>query len=140
MRGLIYSARVMLIRVGKVLPFLMCLAVAISYAESSISTASGWLVVWNGSVIPFKPISWPIGRYIEYNAMFVVVLAIISISIEACIYNKMACIYLAVNLIEKHLFQCIIIDEFLIYPISALNVAVAIYIVAKGIFINYKKR
>ena len=100
-KAMIHKARIWLIRLGKVLPFVICFIVMLSYSETVFNLATNDLFSWCGIVIPSKPISWFISGYFEYNLQTLAVLVIISIAIETCIYNKLACGYLGVNLWEK---------------------------------------
>ena len=129
---MIHKARVWLIRLGKVLPFVICFIVMLSYSETAFNLATNDLFSWRGIVIPSKPISWHIGRYFEYNLQMLVVLCIISIAIETCIYNKLACGYLGVNLAEKSYFD-FELEPTTIYIVCIVNILVAGYLTIKGI-------
>jgi hypothetical protein len=61
-----------------------------------------------------------------------VVLCIISIAIETCIYNKLACGYLGVNLAEKSYFD-FELEPTTIYIICLENILVAGYLTFKRI-------
>lgn len=74
MNGIIHKTRVTLIRLGKVLPFVLCFIVFISYTESLFDLLLSNFITWNNVVIPQKPISWFIGHYFEYNLQMLVVL------------------------------------------------------------------
>lgn len=136
---MIHKARIWLIRLGKVLPFVVCLLVMLSYAETSFALATNDLISWGGMVIPNNPISRFIGNYFEYNLQMLVVLCIISIAIETCIYNKLACVYLGVNLYEKSYFANVELYTEYIYAICAANIIVSAYFVYKGLSIYLHK-
>lgn len=136
---MIHRARIWLIRLGKVLPFFVCAIVMLSYAETSFALATNDLINWGGVVIPNKPISRFIGNYFEYNLQMLVVLCIISIAIETCIYNKLACVYLGVNLYEKSYFANVELCTEYIYAICAANIIVSAYFVYKGLSIYLHK-
>ena len=129
---MIHKARIWLIRLGKVLPFVVCFIVMLSYSETIFNLATNDLNSWSGIVIPNKPISWLIGQYFEYNLQMLVVLVIISIAIETCVYNKLACGYLGVNLAEKSYFD-FELEPTTIYIICLANIIVAEYLTVKGI-------
>jgi hypothetical protein len=129
---MIHKARVWLIRLGKVLPFVVCFIVILSYSETIFNLATNDLNDWCGIIIPNKPISWHIGHYFEYNIQMLVVLCIISVAIETCIYNKLACGYLGVNLAEKSYFD-FELEPTTIYIICLANIIVAGYLTIKGI-------
>lgn len=134
---MIHKARIWLIRLGKVLPFVVCAIVMLSYAETLFALATNDLINWGRVVIPNKPISRFIGNYFEYNLQMLVVLIIISIAIETCIYNKMACLYLGINLLEKSYFN-FEFEPTTIYLICLANIIVAGYLTLKGIKILLK--
>lgn len=129
---MIHKARIWLIRLGKVLPFVVCFIVMLSYSETIFNLATNDLNDWGGIIIPNKPISWLIGQYFEYNLQTLAVLVIISIAIETCIYNKLACSYLGVNLAEKSYFD-FELELTTIYIICLANIIIAGYLTVKGI-------
>lgn len=133
MNGFIYKARVILIRLGKALPFIICFIVLISYAESLISLSTGDFIVYDDEIIPRKRLSWLIGQYFEYNAQMLAVLFIISFAIETCIYNKLSCLYLGVNLFEKYWFAGHETDINTCIAVCSVNIVVAVYLTYKGI-------
>lgn len=135
---MINKFRRLLIRIGKVLPFIVCFLVLANYAETLFAVATNDLIVYDGIVIPNTRISFFIGRYFEYNLQMFIVLCIISIAIETCIYNKMACSYLGVNLFEKSYFD-FEIEPTYIYIICLVNILVAGWITYKGINVLRKQ-
>lgn len=137
MNGIVHKARVLLINIGKAMPFVVCFVVSVSYAESLFSLTTSDYVVLDGYIVPNKPISWLVGRYFEYNIQMLVVLVVISIAIETCIYNKIACVYLGINLLEKSYFD-FELEPIHIYVICITNMIVAGYITYKGIKILNK--
>ena len=136
---MIHKARVWLIRLGKVLPFAICFIVMLSYSETVFNLATNDLFCWCGWVIPSKPISWLIGGYFEYNLQMLVVLVILSIAISTCVYNKLACTYLGINLAEKSYFD-FELEITTIYTICLANIIVAGYLTWKGIYILTKTK
>jgi len=123
--------RRLLIQVGKVLPFVVCFLVVINCAETVFALATNDFLMYDGIVIPNTRISFFIGHYFEYNLQMLVVLVIISIAIETCIYNKMACAYLGVNLIEKSYFD-FEMDLWPIYIICMVNIIISTFLIYKG--------
>lgn len=124
--------RRLLIRIGKVLPFLLCFLVLVNYSETLISLATSDYLEYDGIVISNTRISFFIGHYFEYNPQMLVVLCIVSIAISTCFYNKLACLYLGVNLIEKYHFD-FELEPTTIYIICLANILVAGYLTYKGI-------
>lgn len=136
---MIHRARIWLIRLGKVLPFVVCFIVMLSYSETIFNLATNDLNDWCGIVIPNKPISWFISGYFEYNLQMLVVLVILSIAIQTCVYNKLACGYLGVNLAEKSYFD-FELEPTTIYIICLANIIVAGYLTLRGINIIMLKK
>jgi len=136
---IIHNTRVALIRIGKVLPFVICFIILVSYAESCIGLYCQDFVLYDNYTIIKKPITFFIGNYFEYNLQTLIVLTIISIAIETCIYNKMACGYLGINLVEKSYFN-FEMDEWLIYAICLVNIVIASYLTFKGLVIVTKSK
>lgn len=131
--NLIYNTRVVLINIGKMLPFLLCTLVLISYSESGLSLMTENFIAYDGEVLLYKPISWFIGSYFEYNAQMLVVLIIISIAIETCVWNKLSCIYLGFNLFEKDWFANHEYDTEIYYIVIAINILICAYLIYKGL-------
>lgn len=131
MKDVIHKARVVLIRIGKALPFLICTLVAISYAETIFALLTDDFIVYDGYVIPYKHVSFFIGHYFEYNLQLLVVLCIISIAIETCLWNKLACVYLGIVLLQKH-FLDFEIEETTICVICTLNIIICAFLLWKG--------
>jgi hypothetical protein len=131
--------RRLLIQIGKVLPFVVCALVAINYTETAFALATNDFLMYDGIVIPNTRISFFIGHYFEYNIQMLVVLVILSIAISTCIYNKLACAYLGINLAEKSYFD-FELEITTIYIICLANIIVAGYLTYKGIYLLTKTK
>lgn len=136
---MIHKARIWLIRLGKVLPFVVCFIVVVSYVESIVALAYNDIIAYDSYLILHKPITFFIAQYFEYNLQTLAVLVIISIAIETCIYNKLACGYLGANLAEKSYFD-FELEPTTIYIICLANIIVAGYITYKGIYLLTKTK
>ena len=132
MDGLAYRMRVALINTGKMLPFLICIVVFVSYAESVFALATSDFLDTDDAIILNKPLSWIIADYFRYNIVTIVVLTILSYSINACKWNKLALLYLAIQLYEKEYFLTIELDVFVIYIICVVNMLVCSFLIYKG--------
>lgn len=130
--NVIHKTRILLIQIGKILPFIVCFIATISYSESIFALCFENYILYDNYAILYKPISFFIGRYFEYNLQTLVVLCVISVAIETCIYNKLACLYLGVNLFEKSYFD-FELDVWQIYAIAIANIIVSGYFTYKGI-------
>lgn len=124
---------------GKILPFAICFLACVNYMESAFSIATNDFLVYDDMIILNTPLSFFIGRYFEYNVQLLVVMSIISIAIETCIYNKLACVYLGVNLAEKSSFD-FELEQTTIYIICLANIIVAGYLTYKGLRIISRKQ
>lgn len=134
---MINQFRRLLIQIGKVLPFVVCALVAINYSETAFALATSDFLMYDGIVIPNTRISFFIGHYFEYNTQMLVVLVILSIAISTCVYNKLACAYLGINLAEKSYFD-FELEITTIYIICLANIIVAAYLTYKGATIFLK--
>lgn len=139
MNNTIYKTRVALIRIGKVLPFLICALLVVSYAESAFALATDDFVVYDDEIILNKPVSWLVGDYFEYNLQMLAVLCIISIAVETCIWNKLACAYLGINLYEKSFFETHVYDNEIYYAVICANIIIAAWITYKGLRILFER-
>lgn len=136
---MINKIRRLLIHIGKVLPFVVCFLMCINYSETAFALATSDYLHYDSVVIPNTPISFFVGQYFEYNLQMLAVLVIISIAIETCIYNKLACGYLGVNLAEKSYFD-FELEPTAIYIICLANIIVAGYLILRGINIIMLKK
>jgi len=135
---MINAVRRLLIRVGKVLPFVICFIVCFNYIECVYALCVDNYLLYDNIVILNTPISFFVGKNFEYNIQMFVVLVIISIAIETCIYNKLSCAYLGLNLFEKSYFD-FELEPTYIYIICTLNIIVAGYLTFRGLKILISK-
>lgn len=129
---MIHYFRVLLIRIAKILPFIICCIVAISYFETLLSVSFDKYAVFCDSLVPYKPVSWYITKIIEYDWTTVIVLIILSVAVETCVWNKLSILYLCANLYEKQYFT----DEMTVFAITIVclaNIVVSAFLVYKGI-------
>lgn len=129
----IHSFRVLLIRLGKISPFLITFLVFISYVESLLALMTNSLAEYNGEVVLYKPISWDIASYFEYDMYVVAFLTILAIAIETCIWNKLALLYLFIQLMEKGLLAHVMLDLWAYYIIVITNALISLVLTLKGI-------
>lgn len=135
---MIYFFRVLLIRIAKILPFIICGIVAISYIESIMSLCFNLYAYFGEYYVPYKPISWAISNVFEYEWTTIIVLSVLSIAVETCIWNKLSIVYLGANLCEKSYFD-FELDIWQIYIISILNLIISAYFTYKGVKILLRK-
>ena len=133
----ITKTRVTLIQIGKIAPFVVCFVVFISYTEDVYSLMFDKYVEFSDGVYLRKDLSWFIGNYFKYDLATLSFLVVLSYAIETCIYNKLACVYLGINLLEKSYFD-FELEPTYIYIICLANIIVASYLTIKGIKILLK--
>ena len=134
----ITQTRKALIRIGKIAPFIVCFIVGLSYAEDVYALALDRYVEFDDGVYLAKPLSWFIGNYFKYDIVSLVVLVVLSYSIETCIFNKLACLFLGINLVEEAYFD-FELEPTAIYTICLANIVVAGYLTYKGLRILITK-
>lgn len=137
----LYKVRLFLINIGKILPFVICFVVLISYAECLASILTNNYLAYDGAIVLNKPISWALGLVFEYNVQLLFVVTILAFAIHTCITNKLAIAYLYVNLYEKHYFINTEFSEEIAMIVAIINFLVCLYFVHKGfdIYIYNKK-
>lgn len=134
------NARRTLIRFGKVCPFVICFIVLISDVENIIAITTQDIVVYADNPIYNTPISFAIARYAEYDILVVFIVGLISISIEACVYNTSAVLYIGLLLYRNHWFAVNEPCEDVTYMIvMCLSSAVLLYFIYKGLKIFISK-
>lgn len=134
MKSIVTNARITLIRFGKSCPFLLCFIVLISDIENIYAILTHNVVYCNDTLIYDTPISFAIGANFEYDILFIAVIAIISISIEACIYNICSVLYLFLLLLRNHyLFNSEPLSDIAYLAIMILCSVISILFIYKGI-------
>ena len=121
----------MLIRIGKILPFVLCFIVCISYTESLY----GNIIVYGDISFIETPISFFVAEYFEYDLLSLVVMLTISVAIETCYWNKLAIIYLCINLYERSYFATTEISEEAALLFAILNIITSGFLAFKGIYL-----
>ena len=133
---IVYKTRVLLIRIGKTLPFIVCGIVLLSYVECWLALITKDYVEYEGYAVLNKPISWMIGKYFEYNLITVVMLFVISVAIRTCKWNKISTFYLLLQLGEKEYFSTVELYPEQVMTIVIINIALCILLCHKGIKIS----
>lgn len=110
----------------------------VSYAESLVAFATDDFVLLGDDLIPRKTVSWLIGSFFEYSYFHVAVLTILSVAIQTCVWNKLACLYLFLNLIEKSWFESHVYTITIYTCVCIANIAVCMLVLWKGMRIFLK--
>ena len=136
--NIVYRTRVILVNMGKMLPFVLCGIILVSYSETMFSLATSDFVEWSGYIIPNTPISWFVGNYFEYDLVTLFALLIMSISVQTCFWNKLSLLYLFLQLKEKEYLSSIELYQEYIYVICIANILICGFFCYKGINIFLK--
>ncbi len=131
------KARKLFVRGSKVVPFVICALICVSYIEITISLTCKDFVCIEDCVIPYTPVSWVIGEYFEYSYPMVIALLVIVYATSTCKWNKFGCYYIAAALMEKYYFD-FELEPWKIYAICMANILVSVFFVYKGIKILLK--
>lgn len=137
--NILHKAKILLIDSGKMMPFVLCFVAFVSYSEDAFALFTSNIVNCGGYCVLYKPISWFLGNYFEYNIPFLVILTIISYALNTCYWNKIAIVYLFLQLFEKNYFLTIELNEQTLYAIIITNIAVSALLTTKGMIILWKK-
>ena len=130
---IVYRARKELIYCGKVFPFLICAIVTISYLESFKALFVYEYIQVDEEVYLYKPISFFIGEYFELDFPTWLFLAITTIAIRTCKWNKLAVLYLAFQLFEKSYFSTHAWNIDCYYIVIVINAIISCFLVLKGL-------
>lgn len=132
------KARRLLIRFGKVQPFIICAIVCMAYIEVVYAlTCNNYLYFYDCTIIN-TPINFYIANIFEYDWLYIAISLIISLAIEVCKWNLYVTAFLFIHLIEKSYFN-FEIEPTYIYIICIANIIIAGYLTLKGINILRKQ-
>ena len=134
---MITTFRRLLIQLGKTLPFVLCVAILVSYIETVFNLATSHFLYLDGVVIPNTPISFVVGQIFEYDLLVCCIMLTMSIAIEACKWNLWTTFYVFAHIAEKYYFD-FELEPTTIYIICIANIIIAGYLTYKGIRILLK--
>lgn len=137
-RGITTSARRGIIWIGKYATFLIVAIVTLSNTETMYSILAERYATFDGMVVYYKPISWWIGERFELSIAWVAALAVLSVGVEACVWNRACIAFLAVVLWQKDFFLEHTIDETYFAVVLIVNSIIGTLLVIKGIKILLK--
>lgn len=135
--GIVILARRGIIWIGKYAPFIIVAITIISNIEALYAMMFKVYVYYDESAIYYKPISWWIGNIFELDKAWLFALVVLSIGIEACIWNRISIVFLALLLWQKQYFMEHTISEMMFGVVLLLNIIVGILLVLKGIKIKF---
>lgn len=133
------KARRFLIKLGKILPFVICFVVFVGYMESLYALYREDYLEYEGYLTLNTPISFWIASKMKYDSLVLFVCMVTSIAIETCVWNKLSIIYLFVQLLEKEYFQRVELYVEYIYIAVILNIMISGFFVWKGLILIVKR-
>ena len=136
--GVTMSARRGIILIGKYAPFVIVAIVTLSNTEALYSLLTEQYAEYNGEIVYYKPISWFIGDYFELSVAWIFALFVLSIGVEACVWNRACIAFLAVVLWQKDFFLEHTINETYFAVVLIVNSTIGTLSVIKGIKIMLK--
>ena len=139
MTDFITSIRKLLIKFGKVLPFILCFVVCVSYSETLFAMITDRLVFYADFAIPYTPLSYYLASIFEYDWLTIVAITILSYAINTCLWNKLSIFYIAFQLVFKNFIADFEIEPTYIYLICLANILVASFLTYHGLNIFLKK-
>lgn len=131
--GITMSARRGIIWIGKYAPFVIEAIVTLSNTEALYSLLTEQYAEYNGEIVYYKPISWFIGNYFKLSIAWVAALAVLSVGVEACFWNRACVAFLAVILWQKDFFLENTINETYFAAVLIANSTIGTLLVIKGI-------
>lgn len=132
------TARRGIIWIGKYAPFVIVTIVTLSNTEALYSLLTEQYAEYNGEIVYYKPISWFIGDYFKLSIAWVYALAVLSVGVEACFWNRACIAFLAAVLWQKDFFLEHTIDETYFAVVLIVNSTIGTLLVIKGIKIMLK--
>lgn len=131
--------RKILIRSGKVIPFVLAFIVAFGYIESAYALHMELFEECeDGSVILYTPISNYIGSVIYIDWFDVLLLYVLAVALEFCWRNMLAVHYLLLNLAVRTFIEHFYLDWWIVVGIASFMALCGLYCVYGGITIFLK--
>lgn len=125
--------RRILIRFGKVIPFIFAFVVALSYAETIYSVSNDIIIEdENGGFVYYLPISNYIGNIVYIDWFDVLLLYVLAVALEFCQRNMLAVHYLLLNLVVRTLVERFYLDLWVIIPLAGFMALCGLYCVYSG--------
>ena len=131
--------RKLLIRVGKVIPFVFAFIVVISHIESIFAILNDDIVLdFEGYYTYNVPISNYIGNIVYIDWFDVLLLYVLAVALEFCWRNMLAVHYLLLNLAVRTLVEHSYIESGIVVGIASFMALCGLYCVYGGITIFLK--
>lgn len=131
--------RKILIRSGKIIPFVLAFIVAVGYLESTHAVYNElYEMCDDGSVILYTPISNYIGNIVYIDWFDVLLLYVLAVALEFCWRNMLAVHYLLLNLSVRTLVEHFYIESGIVVGIAGFMALAGLYCAYGGITIFLK--
>lgn len=125
--------RKLLIRFGKVIPFILSFVVVVGYCESIFALMNDtYEECIDGSIILYTPISNYIGNIVYIDWFDVFLLYILAVALEYCKYNLRAVHYLLLNLAVRTLVERFYLDWWVVVSLASFMALLGLYCVYGG--------
>ena len=133
--------RKILIRSGKVIPFILAFVVVIGYIESIYALITdNYEMYADGDVVLFTPISNYIGSIVYIDWFDVLLLYVLAVALEFCWRNMLAVHYLLLNLAVRTLVEHFYIESGIVVGLASFMALAGLYCVYGGIKILLSSR
>ena len=131
--------RKLLIRVGKVIPFVFAFIVVISHIESIFAILNDDIILdLEGYYTYNVPISNYIGNIVYIDWFDVLLLYVLAVALEFCWRNMLAVHYLLLNLAVRTLVEYFYLDWWVIVGLASFMALCGLYCICGGITIFLK--
>jgi len=133
--------RKLLIRLGKVIPFVFAFIVVISHIESIYAILNDDIILDLEGYYSYNvPISNYIGNIVYIDWFDVLLLYILGIALEFCKYNFRAVHYLLLNLAVRTLTERFYLDWWIVVGLAVFMALAGLYCVHGGLKILFYSR
>lgn len=140
MKGFIYQVRRLLILVGKMLPFVLCFVVLLCSIETIYCVLSDNLIKCGEYTLLNTKMSFALAPLFDYGYLVLALLFILSISIESCIHNKLALLFLCDYEFQGDYFASVEVTTTIVICVTLINAMLCVYFVQKGIKVLIKSK
>lgn len=125
--------RKLLIRIGKVIPFVFAFVVAFGYCETLYAVANGYMILdIDGDYIYNIPITFFLGNIVYIDWFDVFLLYVLAVALEFCKYNMRAVHYLLLNLAVRTLVEHFYLDWWVVVSLASFMALLGLYCVYGG--------
>lgn len=126
--------RKILIRIGKIIPFLFASIIAVSYIEAVYATCTASTIIdADGNNLLALPISDFIGNIIYIDWFDVLIVWILCVALELCKYSFRCAYYITLNLAVRLVLETLSLENNIIIPLCTFMAILGLYCVYGGI-------